>query len=87
MPAVVTIRSRGRLPHWENAPAAYFVTFRLVGSLPRSVLERFEFERRDIMETAKAMHRELTASDQKRLTELFSEESTPTWTQAPGTLI
>jgi len=35
-----TIRSRGRLPHWEQDYAAYFVTFRLFDSLPKTVLEK-----------------------------------------------
>jgi REP element-mobilizing transposase RayT len=32
------IRSRGRLPHWEEDQGVYFVTFRLADSLPRAVL-------------------------------------------------
>jgi REP element-mobilizing transposase RayT len=30
---VVTVRSRGHLPHWESERATYFVTFRLADSL------------------------------------------------------
>ena len=29
----VTIRNRGRLPHWEKDSATYFITFRLVDSI------------------------------------------------------
>ena len=32
------IRTRGRLPHWEEDHSVYFVTFRLADSLPKSVL-------------------------------------------------
>ena len=70
---MLTIRSRGRLPHWEADQAIYFVTFRLADSLPKSVLERFEFERRDILATALAAHRDLSPSERRRLAELFSE--------------
>jgi hypothetical protein len=59
----VTVRDRGRLPHWEAEGATYFATFRLLDSLPQSVLDSFRFERGDIVRTA----------EQKRLDELFSE--------------
>lgn len=36
----VRIRSRGRLPHWEQSGSTYFVTFRLADSLPREALQR-----------------------------------------------
>jgi REP element-mobilizing transposase RayT len=70
---VITIRSRGRLPHWESTPATYFVTFRLADSLPKRVIERFEFERRDILATARAMKRDLSPGELKRLARLFNE--------------
>ena len=69
----VRIRSRGRLPHWETEGGTYFVTFRLVDSLPQSVLDSFEFERKDILKRAKQQGRELSATERKRLDELFSE--------------
>ena len=69
-----TIRTRGRLPHWEADHAIYFVTFRLADSLPHSVLQNFEFERRDIIETARALGRELSSSERTRLLKLFSEK-------------
>ena len=64
---MVTIRDRGRLPHWETAQACYFVTFRLADSLPKSVLRQIELERVDIVRTAEAMKRELSAGEQRRL--------------------
>jgi REP element-mobilizing transposase RayT len=36
----VRIRTRGRLPHWEQSGSTYFVTFRLADSLPREALQR-----------------------------------------------
>ena len=39
------VRSRGYLPHWEMEGGAYFVTFRLAGSLPEPVLREWEAER------------------------------------------
>jgi len=68
---VVTVRKRKRLPHWEDAVAVYFVTFRLVDSLPSAVLREFEFDRQDIIATAKANRRELTLRERSRLVKLF----------------
>jgi REP element-mobilizing transposase RayT len=68
---VVTIRKRKRLPHWEDAVAHYFVTFRLADSLPSAVLRQFEFDRQDIIATAKANRRELTLRERSRLIKLF----------------
>jgi REP element-mobilizing transposase RayT len=45
----------------------------LVDSLPQSVLEPIEFERRDLVETAEQQKRELTAVEQGRLDELSPE--------------
>lgn len=70
-PAVVTIRSRGRLPHWEAENATYFVTFRLADSLPESVCRRIEWERRDIVATARAMKRSLSRAEEVRLSRMF----------------
>jgi REP element-mobilizing transposase RayT len=70
-----TIRSRGRLPHWEADQATYFVTFRLADSLPRSVRQEFELERQSIIIAAKQAGRSsLSPSDERRLEELLSEK-------------
>ena len=63
----VTIGDRGRLPHWEKEGATYFVTFRLADSLPTSVLERIESERRSIVENAKRMQRDLTPDEHQHI--------------------
>ena len=67
---MLTIRSRGRLPHWETENAIYFVTFRLADSFPESVRQKIEFERRDIAATARAMRRTFSRGEQIRLSRL-----------------
>jgi putative transposase len=71
---VPTVRSRGKLPHWEEHYAIYFVTFRMADSLPQSVLQKFEFERSNIIATARAAGRDLSPFERTRLEELFSEQ-------------
>jgi menaquinone-specific isochorismate synthase len=66
----VTIRNRGRLPHWEKADATYFITFRLADSLPQSVLDRIESERRAIVTTANQLHREPSPDERKKIQRL-----------------
>jgi len=38
--------SRNRLPHWQQAGATYFATFRLADSIPQSQLHQWQEERR-----------------------------------------
>jgi REP element-mobilizing transposase RayT len=66
----VAIRDRGRLPHWEKEGATYFITFRLVDSLPKSVLDRIESERRAIVATANQLHRALSAGERRKIQHL-----------------
>src|SRR6185436_18830956 len=61
------------LPHWTRDRAVYAVTFRLGDSLPRSVLESWLRERRDIILTARQMGRPLAEHEEKRLHQLHSE--------------
>ncbi|MGA8221748.1 MAG: transposase [Candidatus Acidiferrales bacterium] len=68
---MATIRTRGFLPHWEANHAIYFVTFRLADSLPVSLLQQFEHERQDIIATALAQKRKLSASEHDQLEKLF----------------
>jgi REP element-mobilizing transposase RayT len=71
---VVTIRSRGRLPHWEADGATYFVTFRLFDSLPKLAVWRIEFERDNIIRTAAAAQRKLSKTELRRLQNLFARK-------------
>ena len=68
----VTIRDRGRLPHWELDSGLYFVTFRFADSLPAQILERFRSERQSILARAAQMGRELSADEKQQLAKLFS---------------
>jgi len=70
----VATRGRGYLPHWEMEGAVYFVTFRLVDSLPQAVIESYRLEAKDLVRTAEHLGRELTKAERKRLHELFTEK-------------
>ena len=69
----VKIRDRGRLPHWEKESATYFVTFRRDDSLPKSVLQRIESERKSLVLTAKQLQRELSPSERVKIKQLSTE--------------
>ncbi|HZO99007.1 MAG TPA: type ISP restriction/modification enzyme, partial [Terriglobia bacterium] len=71
--ATIRIRYGAYLPHWTHEGATYAVCFRLADSLPESVVETWRFERNDIVKTAKQMNRPLSAHEQERLDQLFSE--------------
>ncbi len=71
--ATIRIRYGAYLPHWTREGATYAVCFRLADSLPESVVETWKFERDDIVKTAKQMNRPLSAHEQDRLHQLFSE--------------
>jgi len=71
---MVTIRSRGRLPHWEADGATYFVTFRLFDSLPKRAVRRIKFERDDIIRTAAAAQRKLSETELRRVQALFARK-------------
>ena len=66
----VTIRDRGRLPHWEADSATYFITFRLSDSLPKAILEKIESERKSIVENTEKLGRALSSDEKKRLRNL-----------------
>ena len=68
----VTIRDRGRLPHWEYGGSVYFITFRLADSLPRALLEEIRAERERLRQLAEKRTRPLTARERKESAELFS---------------
>ncbi len=68
--SAITIRDRGRLPHWETDSATYFITFRLADSLPRSVLDKIESEKKSIARTAAQFGRDISPDERKRLTRL-----------------
>jgi len=69
----VHIRDRGHLPHWEKEGATYFVTFRLAGSLPKSVFERIESEKQAILRTANQLRRPLSFDETKKIQRLSAQ--------------
>src|SRR4051794_31708695 len=63
----VTIRDRGRLPHWEYESGTYFVTFRLADSLPKSVVDQLKAERELISQRLNDPARPLSTLEARRL--------------------
>jgi len=59
--------ARGVLPHLKREGAAYFVTFRLAGTLPAAVLLRMRREREAILQHALAARRPLTWHEREEL--------------------
>jgi REP element-mobilizing transposase RayT len=68
------LRYRKYLPHLESPNSTYFVTFRLEGALPQSVLENWRFERVQIQSDAERQKRQLTDYEKDRLKYLFSRK-------------
>jgi len=64
--------SRDHLPHLKQEGGAYFVTFRLAGTLPGEVLRRFKQEREEILRHALAAKRPLTWQEQEELFRWYS---------------
>jgi REP element-mobilizing transposase RayT len=72
-PLVSGFHFRGRLPHLKREGAVYFVTFRLVDSLPREALEKLKREREAIVQNALAAKRPLTWQEEQQLFVWYSE--------------
>ena len=51
----ITIRERGRLPHWEVEGGTYFITFRLFDSLPKQALAEIESEKQRLQKRSKQL--------------------------------
>jgi REP element-mobilizing transposase RayT len=69
----VTIRNRGRVPHWEADAAIYFVTFRLNDSLPEHAMVEIKSERAALLAKSSRSGGKLSVQDKKRLFALFTE--------------
>ena len=65
--------TRGYLPHLRAQGRAYFVTFRLDGTLPQEVLRQYQAEREALLASAQK-NEELSIADERRLLELYSEK-------------
>jgi hypothetical protein len=68
----LAIRGR-RLPHWETEGGVYFVTFRLADSLPSKALDRIKFTRKDVIQTAAQMGRNLTIFENRKMQNLHAQ--------------
>ncbi len=66
-------KHRAYLPHWTRERGIYNICFRLADSLPASILQGWEAERRSIVENAQNAGRELTDSEERRLRDLYSD--------------
>jgi REP element-mobilizing transposase RayT len=64
--------SRGHLPHLKKEGGRYFVTFRLAGTLPASVLQKLKQEREQILQQALAAKRPLTWHEREELFRWYS---------------
>ncbi|PWT93764.1 MAG: hypothetical protein C5B54_01365 [Acidobacteria bacterium] len=62
-------RTRGYLPHLEVPGATYFLTLRLAGTLPQSVIDSIEFEIRSLSQIS---NRPMTKMEKIRLDHLKS---------------
>jgi REP element-mobilizing transposase RayT len=69
---VAGFHARGSLPHLKREGGAYFVTFRLAGTLPQAVLARLKAERENILQQALAAKRPLTWQEQEELFRWYS---------------
>ncbi len=72
--SAINLRQGACLPHWTREGATYAVTFRLADSLLTTILKSWEFEREDIVKTARQMNRELTPPEGVRLDKLYSDK-------------
>jgi adenine-specific DNA methylase/REP element-mobilizing transposase RayT len=66
------IHHRGYLPHFKKEEGTYFVTFRLEGTLPQSILEQIEAER--IEHENRAKNEIITSKDAKHSDPLESDK-------------
>jgi len=65
--------SRGGLPHLKREGGIYFVTFRLAGTLPQTVLVRFKAERAAVLERSLAAKRPLAWHEREELFRWYAD--------------
>jgi REP element-mobilizing transposase RayT len=70
----MSFRDRGYLPHLEVPGSTYFITFRLAGTLPQSVLLSIQAEMIALKSVAERTDRKLGALEENRLKYLESEK-------------
>ncbi len=69
---IAGFHSRGTLPHLKREGSAYFVTFRLAGTLPQELLIKLKHERETILQQALTAKRPLTWHEQEELFRWYS---------------
>src|SRR6186997_2464164 len=67
------LRYRGYLPHLEGKNSTYFITFRLAGTMPSSLLELWKSERIELEQSAKQQGRTLTDHERAEIGRLYSD--------------
>jgi len=70
----IVIKQGEYLPHWTMEHSIYHVCFRLLDSLPQEIIRKWEFERIDIIESAKKKKRPLSKEEEDRLRFLQSKK-------------
>jgi REP element-mobilizing transposase RayT len=70
---IAGLHSRDHLPHLKREGGAYFVTFRLAGTLPGDVLLQFKQERTNLIQQAEAARHPLTWHEQEELFRWYAE--------------
>jgi REP element-mobilizing transposase RayT len=70
----LAISSGENLPHWQCDQAIYHISFRLVDSVPQSVLQRWLHERNCLIANAKQQGNELSQESQTKLRNFYCEK-------------
>jgi len=65
--------TRNQLPHRKRQGGTYFVSFRLAGTLPHTLIAELKRERELIVENAERAQRPLSWTERRRLFEWYSE--------------
>ena len=72
--APLSIRNRGRPPHWEKDGGVYFVTWRLADSLPLELGQQISTAREQLIAAAKQENRDLSSIERRLLEALHTEK-------------
>lgn len=67
----ITWRHRGYLPHLEMEGSSYFVTFRLTGSIPWKILQKWKWEYQEVVWQAQRNRRVWSLDEIYRLKERY----------------
>ena len=84
-------RHRGYLPHLEEEGSSYFVTFRLAGSIPWKILQKWKWDYEEMIRQAIRNQQVLSLDEKRRLKERYFQRIDdfldrgigPCWLQRP----